>query len=84
MLYTNVALRNWKAFEKLGTNSVYMPGGYHTSMNLDLPVSIGGYECSQKPEEPIVVPHDEDALQTGPSSARPAPYGPDGTLHHDV
>jgi spermidine dehydrogenase len=24
-------------------------------MNLDLPVSIGGYECSQKPEEPIVI-----------------------------
>jgi spermidine dehydrogenase len=23
-------------------------------MNLDLPVSIGGYECSRKPEEPVV------------------------------
>jgi spermidine dehydrogenase len=55
LLYTNVALHNWKAFEKLGTNSVYMPGGYHTSMNLDLTVSIGGYQCSQKPEDPIVV-----------------------------
>ncbi len=55
LLYTNVAIRNWKAFEKLGTNSVYAPGGYHTSMSLDLPVSIGGYECSQKPEDPIVV-----------------------------
>jgi spermidine dehydrogenase len=28
---------------------------YHTSVNLDLPVSIGGYECSKKPEDPIVV-----------------------------
>jgi spermidine dehydrogenase len=55
LLYTNVALRNWEAFQKLGTNAIYSPGGYHTYMNLDLPVSIGGYECSRKPEEPIVV-----------------------------
>jgi spermidine dehydrogenase len=55
LLYTNVALRNWKAFEKLGTNAVYCPGGYHSYLNLDLPVSIGGYECSRQPEDPIVV-----------------------------
>ena len=28
---------------------------YHTGVNLDLPVSIGGYECTKKPDEPIVV-----------------------------
>jgi spermidine dehydrogenase len=55
LLYTNVALRNWNAFQKLGANAIYAPGGYHTYMNLDLPVSIGGYECSRKPEEPIVI-----------------------------
>ena len=55
LLYTNVAIRNWKAFQKLGTNAIYAPTGYHTNMNLDLPVSIGGYECSRKPEEPIVI-----------------------------
>jgi len=55
LLYTNVALRNWKAFQKLGTNAIYAPGGYHSYLNLDLPVSIGGYECSRQPEDPIVV-----------------------------
>ena len=55
LLYTNVALRNWKAFQKLGTNAIYVPDGYHSYMNLDLPVSIGGYECSRNPDEPIVV-----------------------------
>ena len=55
LLYTNVAIRNWKAFEKIGANSIYSPGMYHTYVNLDLPVSIGGYECARKPEEPIVV-----------------------------
>ena len=55
LLYTNVVLRNWTAFEKLGVNSVYAPGSYHTFLNLDNPVSIGDYHCSRKPEEPIVV-----------------------------
>ena len=55
LLYTNVALRNWTSFQKLGTNTVYAPGMYHTFFNLDLPVSIGGYECARKPAEPIVV-----------------------------
>ncbi len=55
LLYTNVALRNWTSFQKLGVSSVYAPGMYHTGVNLDLPVSIGGYEFPRKPEEPIVV-----------------------------
>lgn len=55
LLYTNVAIRNWSSFQKLHTSSVYAPACYHTHLNLDIPVSIGGYECSRKPEEAIVV-----------------------------
>ena len=55
LLYSNVLLRNWSAFQKLGTSAIYAPGMYHTSVNLDIPVSIGGYECTKKPDEPIVV-----------------------------
>jgi spermidine dehydrogenase len=55
LLYTNVALRNWKSFEKLGAMAVYAPNGYHTYFRLDLPVSIGDYHCSTKPDEPIVI-----------------------------
>ena len=55
LLYTNVVLRNWTSFQKIHANTVYAPGMYHTYMNLDLPVTIGGYECAHKPEEPIVV-----------------------------
>jgi len=40
LLYTNVALRNWISFQKVGANSIYAPGSYHTYMNLDLPVSM--------------------------------------------
>jgi spermidine dehydrogenase len=55
LLYTNVAIKNWTSFEKLGVRAVYAPGSYHTSVNLDLPVSMGGYQCSQAPDEPVVV-----------------------------
>jgi spermidine dehydrogenase len=55
LLYNNVVIRNWTALQKLGVNSVYCPSMYHAYVNLDLPVSIGGYECSKKPDEPIVV-----------------------------
>ena len=55
IVYTNVAIRNWTAFQKLGVRSLYSPGSYHTSVNLDLPVSIGKYHCPQKPEEPILL-----------------------------
>jgi spermidine dehydrogenase len=55
IVYTNVLLRDWKAFEKLGISSVNAPGGYFSSFQLDMPVSMGGYECAKSPEEPIVV-----------------------------
>ena len=55
LLYTNVALKNWTAFQKIGANSIYAPSAYHPYLNLDLPVSIGGYECAKKPDEPIVL-----------------------------
>jgi spermidine dehydrogenase len=55
LLYTNVAIRNWRAFEKLGASSIYSPGCYHSAFTLDLPVSIGDYHCSSAPDEPIVV-----------------------------
>jgi len=55
LLYTNVALRNWAAFQKLGAMAVYAPGGYHTYFRLDLPVSIGDYRCPTSPDQPIVI-----------------------------
>jgi len=55
LLYTNVAIRNWTSCQKVGANSVYAPGMYHSDVNLDLPVSVGGYEFPRKPEEPIIL-----------------------------
>ncbi len=55
LLYTNVALRNWTAMEKLKTNSIYCPGSYFFDTAMDFPVSMGGYRYAQSPSEPVVV-----------------------------
>jgi len=55
LVYTSVAIRNWKAFEKLGVEFVFCPGMYHYQMNLDLPVDIGEYKASKTPDQPILV-----------------------------
>jgi len=55
LVYTSVAIRNWKAFETLGVHNIACPGMYHHEMNLDIPVDIGGYESPKTPAEPILV-----------------------------
>jgi spermidine dehydrogenase len=55
LVYTTVAIRNAKAFQKLGVQSVSCPGMYHTNVSLDQAVNIGGYKAPALPEEPILV-----------------------------
>lgn len=55
LVYTNVLIRNWRSFVKLGIHRAYCPGSYHHSVALDYPVSMGGYNFSKSPDEPIVL-----------------------------
>jgi spermidine dehydrogenase len=55
LVYTTVAIKNWKAFQKLGVRTVSCPGMYHTNVSLDQAVNIGDYKASLSPEEPILV-----------------------------
>ncbi len=55
ILYTNVALRNWQAWKKLGVGAISAPGSYHVNAMLDFPVDMGGYEHSDEPDEPVIV-----------------------------
>ena len=55
ILYTNVVLRNWQAWKKMGIGSVYAPGSYHIHATLDFPVSLGDYSFSRGLDEPVVV-----------------------------
>jgi len=55
LVYTNVALRNWRAFAAASVHQAYCPTGYYPFLMLDFPVSMGSYQCSRTPDDPIVV-----------------------------
>jgi spermidine dehydrogenase len=59
LVYTNVQIRDWTALEKLKIHRVYSPGCMFTGIEMDFPVSMGGYEFAKNPEEPCVLhmPH---------------------------
>ncbi len=51
LVYTNVQIRNWKAFQKLGVSSIYAPGAYFSNVALDYPVSMGDYKFPSSPDD---------------------------------
>ena len=56
LVYTTVALNNWRAFRRLGVRNTICPGMYHTSMRLEVPTVIGGYDPTPKSaDDPILV-----------------------------
>ena len=55
LVYTNVALRNWQAFKKLGISDVYAPGCYFSGFGLNAKVDIGGYSSPSTPDEPVFI-----------------------------
>ena len=55
MMYTNVLLRKWTAFQKLRVSSISGPCMYHTHCRLDPGTTVGGYQGVGTPEEPVLV-----------------------------
>ncbi len=55
ILYTNVALRNWQPWKKLGVGALLNPGSYHVMSHLEYPVDFGGHRYPRDPDEPAVV-----------------------------
>lgn len=55
LVYTNVQLQNWRAFEKLQVHSIHCPGAFFSSVEMDFPVNIGDYHFTQKSEESCLV-----------------------------
>jgi len=56
LVYISVAVRNWNAFSNLGYRSFYIPQpSLMHSFGLDFPVSMGGYNFTQNPDEPTVI-----------------------------
>ena len=55
LIYTTVGLRNWRAFREQGIGLAMCPGNMHQTLFMDFPVSLGGYEYTQTPDDPCVI-----------------------------
>ena len=66
LVYISIAVRNWRAFSNLGFHSITIPQPkLMHSFGLDFPVSMGGYNFTQNPNQPTIlhgtyVPTDPD------------------------
>ena len=55
LVYTSVALGNWRAFDALKLKYVYTPEGYFPHTHLNPQVDIGAYRSPKSPDEPMLV-----------------------------
>jgi spermidine dehydrogenase len=55
LVYTNVALRNWAAFHRLGVRTIAAPGCFHHTVSLHEPISIGTHRYARTPEDPVLL-----------------------------
>jgi spermidine dehydrogenase len=55
IVYTNVLVRDWKAFANLKVSSITAPMSFHHLVALDFPVSLGGYRHPRDPSEPMAL-----------------------------
>lgn len=76
LLYTNVAIRNWRAFDRLKIASFSAPGTFFDNeITLDFPVSMGRYRFAQNPDDPVVLHLGKVMTQPGKSSREQALEG---------
>jgi spermidine dehydrogenase len=54
LVYANVLIREWTAFEKLRVSHNYAPNAYFSTVSLDFPVALGSYRNPRTPAEPMV------------------------------
>ncbi|HTU65777.1 MAG TPA: NAD(P)-binding protein [Steroidobacteraceae bacterium] len=55
LVYVNVAVRNWRPWVKLGVHEITNPMGFFSRLKLDYPVSLGDYQFSAGPDQPMVL-----------------------------
>ncbi len=55
LVYTKVAVPDWKRFAELKTDFVYYTGGFFKQVEFAYPVSIGGYKAVDTPDTAMVL-----------------------------
>lgn len=67
IFYSNVVLRRWDSLKSAGIGAAFSPGCLHSTMVVDLPVSLGDYRFARQPDEPIVLYMGGSTLGAGPA-----------------
>ena len=55
LTYTKVMVPHWRWFAELKTRFVYYTNDFYKQVELDYPVSMGGYEFGASPDEPMAL-----------------------------
>jgi spermidine dehydrogenase len=55
LVYTSVALRNWRAFDRLGVSRVASPTSFHQTAELTEAVSLGRLQHARTPDDPVAL-----------------------------
>jgi spermidine dehydrogenase len=65
LVYTSVAISNWRAFAKLGVWTITAPGSYHSQTRLNPVVDIGRYRSPRSPDQPTLLLMEHIPCQPG-------------------
>jgi spermidine dehydrogenase len=68
LLYTNVQLRNWEAFDALKIEGFNAKGMFWSGAEIDFPVSMGAYRFADKPSDPVILHLSKVMVEPGLSS----------------
>jgi spermidine dehydrogenase len=68
LLYTNVQLRNWEAFDALKIEGFDAKGLFWSGAEIDFPVSMGSYRFADKPTDPVILHLSKVMVEPGLSS----------------
>ena len=52
--YVKILVPNWRPFAELGLDFVYYTNEFYKQVELDYPVSLGGYEHARTPDDPMI------------------------------
>jgi spermidine dehydrogenase len=75
LLYTNVQLRNWEAFDALKIEGFRAKGMFWSGAEIDFPVSMGSYKFADKPSDPIILHLSKVMVEPGLSAREQALAG---------
>jgi len=70
LIYGNVLIRNWQAFDKLKIDSFSARGHFWRGVGIDFPVSVGNYHFAQSPNESVLLHLSKVFAQSGAANAR--------------